>query len=110
MSVLEREPAAGPVAAPARRGPRLRGIEGQELVLLGVLALTWLLLSVGTDTFLTAGNLRNIVFSVAPVAIIGIGMTAVIVTAGIDVSVGSQVAVVIVVLAKLVRDAGIKAE
>ena len=101
--------APAPVRAQAgpRRGPRLRGIEGQELVLLGVLALTWFALSVATDTFLTAGNLRNIAFSVAPVALIGIGMTAVIVTAGIDVSVGSQVAVVIVVVAKLVRDAGV---
>ncbi|GAA4984920.1 ABC transporter permease [Kineococcus glutinatus] len=106
MSVLATrpEPAA---AATTRRRPVLRGVEGQELVLIGVLAVTWVALSLATDTFLTGGNLRNIVFSVAPVALIGIGMTAVIVTAGIDVSVGSQVAVVIVVVGKLVRDAGV---
>jgi ribose/xylose/arabinose/galactoside ABC-type transport system permease subunit len=90
-------------AAPRRR--TARAIEGQEAALLAVLALMWIALSVSTDTFLTGSNLRNILFSVAPIAIIGVGMTAVIVTAGIDVSVGSQVAVVMVVVAKLLRDA-----
>jgi ribose transport system permease protein len=92
--------------APAvTRRRRARVVEGQELALVGVTGLLWVVLSVATDTFLTAGNIQNILFSVAPIALIGIGMTAVIVTAGIDVSVGSQVAVVMVVVALLVRDA-----
>ena len=41
--------------------------------------------------------------AVAPVAIVGVGMTAIIVTGGIDVSVGSAVAVVMVVVGQLVR-------
>ena len=90
-----------------RRRPRVRAIEGQELALLGVTGLLWLVLALATDTFLTAGNVQNILFTVAPIALIGIGMTAVIVTAGIDVSVGSQAAVVMVVIALLVRDAGL---
>ncbi|HET6260452.1 MAG TPA: ABC transporter permease [Pseudonocardia sp.] len=89
-----------------RRRPRVRAIEGQEVALIGVTGLLWLVLSLATDTFLTSGNLQNILFTVAPIALIGIGMTAVIVTAGIDVSVGSQAAVVMVVVALLVRDAG----
>jgi ribose transport system permease protein len=84
----------------------VRAIEGQEAALIGVTGLLWLVLSLATDTFLTSGNLQNILFTVAPIALIGIGMTAVIVTAGIDVSVGSQAAVVMVVIALLVRDAG----
>lgn len=88
------------------RRPIARAIEGQEAALLAVVAALWIALSLGTDTFFTSGNLRNIVYSVAPIAIVGIGMTAVIVTAGIDVSVGSAVAVVMVVVAKLVRDQG----
>ncbi|WP_433288569.1 ABC transporter permease [Pseudonocardia sp. CA-142604] len=91
----------------ARRRPRVRAIEGQELALLGVTGLLWLVLALTTETFLTAGNVQNILFTVAPIALIGIGMTAVIVTAGIDVSVGSQAAVVMVVIALLVRDAGL---
>ncbi|MBX6355619.1 MAG: ABC transporter permease [Micromonosporaceae bacterium] len=97
-------------AAPLRRRrPVARAVEGQELALVAVIALLWLALSVGTDTFLTGSNLRNIVFGVAAVAIIGIGMTPIIVTGGIDVSVGSMVAVVMVVVAKLIRDSGVSA-
>ena len=96
-------------AAPpaARRRLRVRAIEGQELALIGVTGLLWIVLSLATDTFLTTGNVANILFTVAPIALVGIGMTAVIVTAGIDVSVGSQAAVVMVVVALLLRDAGL---
>ncbi|MDP9219508.1 MAG: ABC transporter permease [Actinomycetota bacterium] len=89
-----------------RRRPIARSLEGQELALLVVLALLWLALSLGTDTFFTQSNISNMLYSVAPVALIGIGMTAVIVTGGIDVSVGSMTAVVMVVVAKLIRDNG----
>ncbi|WP_406462144.1 ABC transporter permease [Streptomyces sp. NBC_01622] len=77
-------------------------VEGPELVLLGVIALLWVGLALGTDTFLSGVNVQNILSSVAPVALIGIGMTAVIVTGGIDVSVGSAVAVVMVVAGKAI--------
>lgn len=89
-----------------RRRPTARSLEGQELALLLVLALLWLGLSAGTDTFFTQSNISNLLYSVAPIALIGIGMTAVIVTGGIDVSVGSSAAVVMVVVAKLIRDNG----
>lgn len=89
-----------------RRRPTARSLEGQELALLLVLALLWLGLSTGTDTFFTQSNISNLLYSVAPIALIGIGMTAVIVTGGIDVSVGSSAAVVMVVVAKLIRDNG----
>ena len=83
-----------------------RAVEGQEIALILVLLVLWTALSLGTDTFLTASNLSNLLYSVAPVALIGIGMTAVIVTGGIDVSVGSAAAVVMVVVARLIRDSG----
>jgi ribose transport system permease protein len=86
-----------------------RPIEGQEIALLAVITVLWLALGFATDTFFTGSNLRAILFNVAPIALIGIGMTAVIVTAGIDVSVGSAVAVVMVVVAKLIRDVGLPA-
>jgi ribose transport system permease protein len=93
--------------AARRRRPVARAVEGQELALIFVLAAMWLLLSLSTDTFLTTDNLSNLLYSVAPVALIGIGMTAVIVTGGIDVSVGSSAAVVMVVIAKAIRDSGL---
>lgn len=47
-----------------------------------------------SDTFLSTGNLLNILRQAAPVLIVAIAMTFVIVTAGIDLSVGSIVALV----------------
>jgi ribose transport system permease protein len=93
--------------ATRRRRPVARAVEGQELALVVVLAAMWLALTLATDTFLTSANLSNLLYSVAPIAIIGIGMTAVIVTGGIDVSVGSSAAVVMVVVAKAIRDSGL---
>jgi ribose transport system permease protein len=96
------------VATTARpRRVTARAIEGQELVLLGVLAVLWLVLSFAVDTFFTASTLQDLMAAVAPVAIVGVGMTAIIVTGGIDVSVGSAVAVAMVVVGQLVRDSGL---
>jgi ribose transport system permease protein len=49
-----------------------------------------LLLSLGTDTFATERNLFNVTRNFAFVGIIALGMTAVIATRGIDLSVGSS--------------------
>ena len=47
-----------------------------------------------TPTFLTAGNILNVIRQAAPVLIVAVAMTLVITTAGIDLSVGSTVALV----------------
>lgn len=47
-----------------------------------------------SSTFLTAGNLLNIVRQAAPILIVAVAMTLVIITAGIDLSVGSTVALI----------------
>lgn len=93
--------------AGGRRRVTARAIEGQELVLLIVLAALWAVLGASVDTFFTASNLQNLLVTVAPVTIMGVGMTAVIVTAGIDVSVGSSLAVVMVIVSQQVRDSGL---
>ena len=49
------------------------------------------------STFLTGPNLRNIASQIAVIAILAIGMTMVIITAGIDLSVGSLIALSAVV-------------
>jgi ribose/xylose/arabinose/galactoside ABC-type transport system permease subunit len=56
------------------------------------LALECLVLAAATDTFLTPNNLSNVVRQNAFPAIIAAGMTFVILTGGIDLSVGSVVA------------------
>ncbi|WP_454855798.1 ABC transporter permease [Rhizobium binxianense] len=50
--------------------------------------------SLASDTFLTLGNMLNVVRQAAPVLVVAVAMTFVIVTGGIDLSVGSQVALV----------------
>ncbi len=92
-------------ASPARaRKARILAppVTGQEIVLIGVIALLWTLLAFNTPAFLTASSIQPLLGNVAPIALIGIGMTIVIITAGIDVSVGANIAVSAVVVAKIV--------
>ena len=60
--------------APARliraRSARRPVLEGQELVLVGVIAALWLVLSLMTDTFFTGANIRTILYAIAPVAVL----------------------------------------
>lgn len=53
-----------------------------------------LFFSVATTTFLSTNNLLNIVRQAAPILVVAVAMTFVIVTAGIDLSVGSLVALI----------------
>jgi ribose/xylose/arabinose/galactoside ABC-type transport system permease subunit len=56
-------------------------------------------------SFLKVGNLRAVANRIAVIAIIAIGMTLVIISAGIDLSVGSLIALSAVTAALLIRDA-----
>lgn len=56
------------------------------------------------SSFLTTDNLLNIANQVAIIAIVAIGMTLVIVTAGIDLSVGSFIALSAVITTLAIRD------
>ncbi len=56
--------------------------------------------------FLKSDNLLNIANQIAVIAILAIGMTIVIITGGIDLSVGSVLALTAVLAARLIRDAG----
>jgi ribose transport system permease protein len=64
-----------------------------------------LLLSLATPTFATPQNLFNVTRNFAFVAIVALGMTAVIVTGGIDLSVGSTIGISGIVLS-VVMNAG----
>src|SRR5699024_12073934 len=65
-------------------------VTGQEIVLLAVIAVLWVLLGFFTPAFLTLNSIGPLLVDVAPVALIGVGMTFVIITAGIDVSVADR--------------------
>lgn len=55
--------------------------------------------------FLKTENLLNVANQIAVIAVIAIGMTMVIITGGIDLSVGSLIALSAVVTSRLIRDA-----
>ncbi|MGI8908974.1 MAG: ABC transporter permease [Rubrobacteraceae bacterium] len=63
-----------------------------QLAAAGALIVVFVFLSIASPAFLTADNLFNIGSQTAVVAVIAIGMTLVIITAGIDLSVGSVAA------------------
>jgi ribose transport system permease protein len=60
-----------------------------SLTLVGLLALMWFALSLATNTFWTATNIENLLRQGSMIAILAIGETFVIITAGIDLSVGA---------------------
>ena len=59
---------------------------------LGILLLICVVFALGSSEFLTASNLLNVALQTSIIAIVAIGMTFVIFTAGIDLSVGSLMA------------------
>jgi rhamnose transport system permease protein len=90
--------------------PRLRGsgwrelLEMREASIVVVLLLMATVLSIRYPQFRTLENIDNILLAVAQVAIVGVGMTMVIITGGIDVSVGSALAVCSVVVGMRIQD------
>ena len=100
---------AGRKAAPAwGRGAlrRLLTLVGPFAGLIGV-TLLFAYLTRHTGSFLTAFNWRTIAVHTVIVGTAALGMTIVMIGGGIDLTVGSVVALVTVVLARLVRDAGL---
>ena len=70
-------------ASPARaRKARILAppVTGQEIVLIGVIALLWTLLAFNTPAFLTASSIQPLLGNVAPIALIGIGTISLVVT------------------------------
>jgi ribose transport system permease protein len=63
-----------------------------QLAAAGALIVVFVILSIASPEFLTADNLFNVGSQTAVVAVIAVGMTLVIITAGIDLSVGSVAA------------------
>ncbi|WP_029030709.1 ABC transporter permease [Salinarimonas rosea] len=70
------------------------GEHAQVLSIAAFFVACMIFFTVTTDTFLTVGNMLNVIRQAAPILIVAIAMTFVIITGGIDLSVGSQVALV----------------
>jgi ribose transport system permease protein len=85
---------------------RLSGVISQ-LAAAGALIVVFVFLSIASPVFLTADNLYNIGVQTSYTAVIAIGITLVIITAGIDLSVGSVAALSGVVGVVLMAKAGV---
>lgn len=83
-----------------------RMMQGSGGALLGFVLL-FAVFSVTTPRFFSAPNLINIVDQVTVIGVLAVGATAVIITGGIDLSVGSVLALSTMVLGWLANDAGL---
>ncbi|WP_137152660.1 ABC transporter permease [Devosia sp. FKR38] len=73
------------------------------LTLVGLLLLLCIVLSIATPSFATGNNISNLLRQGSMIAILAIGQTFVIITAGIDLSVGAVVGFSTVVVAGLLQ-------
>ena len=83
-------------------GARLSVLLG--LTLLGLLAIMWIVLSLETRTFWTATNISNLLRQTAFIAILAVGQTFVIITGGIDLSVGAVEGFISMIVALLLAN------
>jgi ribose transport system permease protein len=74
-------------------------------VILIALIVLCALLSFATDRFLTVNNITNVMLQSATTGLVAVGMTFVIITGGIDLSVGSIVALAAALGAGIMKDA-----
>ncbi|RWM75982.1 MAG: ABC transporter permease [Mesorhizobium sp.] len=73
------------------------------LTLLALLVLLWVILSVATPSFASANNISNLLRQGSMIAILAVGQTFVIITGGIDLSVGAVVGFATVIAAMLIN-------
>ncbi|MBZ9795168.1 ABC transporter permease [Mesorhizobium sp. ES1-4] len=73
------------------------------LTLLALLVLLWVLLSFSTSSFASANNISNLLRQGSMIAILAVGQTFVIITGGIDLSVGAVVGFATVIAAMLIN-------
>lgn len=76
-------------------------IKRREFTVLGLIVVLMVIFSLSTEKFMSVSNLSNLLLQLSGVAISAIGMTMVIITGGIDVSVGSILGMASVVAGKL---------
>jgi len=89
--------AAAAQLAASKRQARMGTLLG--LTLVGLLALMWIVLAFSTDSFWTYNNISNLLRQGSMIAILALGETFVIITAGIDLSVGAVVGFTSVIVA-----------
>jgi ribose/xylose/arabinose/galactoside ABC-type transport system permease subunit len=75
----------------------------QQWGIIIVLVILVLVLGVSSPVFLSGRNIRNILQQVSTLGILSMGMTILMISGGIDLSVGSSISVVAVIVGKLLK-------
>lgn len=100
--------ADGPLKTPERSGGIARARAVDQIPTLVLLALC-IFSALMSDRFLSSANITNVLLQAAVLAVVTVGMTFVIVGGGVDLSVGSVVALAGCVAAEVMLQAGIAA-
>jgi ribose transport system permease protein len=94
-------------ATPEQVGARVFGARLRDILIRRAMVILMLIVilafGLSNDTFFTLGNLQAVLIAAAPFALIAIGQTLVILTGGIDLSVGSVIALSSMVAALVVK-------
>ncbi len=95
------------IPSPKTPGILRRAVKKHEAVLLAVLVLEWLYFSSTGPRFVTLDNSFDIFRHSVEVGLLALALTPIMLTGGIDLSVGSLLGLCAVVFGKLWRDAGL---
>jgi ribose transport system permease protein len=98
-TTTERETAAHPLARTLRQ--RMAAVDVRDFGILVAFLTLFITLSVSSSTFLTSGNLSNILDQWAAIGLLAIGETICIIAGVFDLSVGAMVSVTAVTAAKV---------
>ncbi|WP_420329011.1 ABC transporter permease [Mameliella sp.] len=79
-------------AAPARRGKAMDSLTQRYLVLIGLIVIASVGFGIANDNFYSLANIGILLRSIAVLFLVSMGMTFIMLTGGIDLSVGSNVA------------------
>jgi len=82
-------------------------LEPQLIGPLAALIIVTVVIALTSNRFIDPGNLSNLALQAAIVALVAVGSTIVIFTGGIDLSSGSMIALLCMILAELLRNAGL---
>ncbi len=82
----------------------------QKFLTLGVLILLFVVFSIASSNFLTSSNINSILLATAVNGVLAVGVTFVIITGGIDLSIGTGMTLTAVITGYFVTVAGVPAE
>ena len=96
-----------PAPSASRRGPHVSlGKLILDNIAIIILAVVLVLLAVFVPNFFTSRNIGNVLIQAAPLALMAIGMTIVMITGGIDLSIPAVMSVSAILGAMVLRDTG----